>query len=171
MANDKLLKISKKHGYKDGGDFIRLAFVVDDLGSSQVAYVMSNKANLFLEDNPWVNISVFFVEDAVPCVEPLFARFNVSDALQYTGRLVATSYGSAKAIKSCTRAKRAFYIQDLAFILNNRVNPDDILKDDSIVKFCRAKDHYEFLKSKGYNVSPVIVEDFDINKILETLSE
>lgn len=154
-------------------NFQQLGFVVDDLGASQVSYLLIKNTNDFLEKRHDVNINLFFEDNFIPCLEPKFARFNTYDAFVFDGTLIATSLNTALTIKNFTRAKRFFYINDLEYLRKNVDQNEwkDILCDNNIVKFTRCDDYRTYLILQGYNIHPIVVEDFNLDKILEVIND
>jgi hypothetical protein len=154
-------------------NFQPVGFVVDDLGASQVSYLLIKNANQLLSSRHDININVFFEDNFIPCVEPKFARFNTKDAFVFDGSLIATSLKTALTIKNFTRAKRFFYINQLENLRKSTSQDEwnNILCDKNIVKFARCVDYKDELISKGYDIHPEVVEDFDLNKILEVIND
>ncbi len=173
MAKNELEKEYRKYGYTKEQGFLQLAFVLPNLSSSQASYLCINVCNNIVEKTAALNLSLFFCENSPPCVPIKIARFHLRDACIYTGHLIAIDQETLNAISNFTRAKRYFYIQDLTWLTDSRFYKKetmDLMKDDSIIKIAKCKDHKDYLLNKGYNIHPIIVEDFDIDAILSIVT-
>jgi hypothetical protein len=162
-------------GYDIFNGFKKVGFAIDSLAAGQISFTCVENTNKWLASNFGVNFSIFYEQNALPCVSPQFARFHIRDAIGFEGDLIATSYNTLKSIKGATRSKRYYYINDIEWWrpwFKDSINEIKALsQDDSIVKFCRSQDHRDRLLDMGFEVSPIIVEDFNIDKILEIINE
>jgi hypothetical protein len=79
----------------------------------------------------------------------------------FKGHLIATSAASARFIKEPAMCKKYFYINNYRDILS----ASDALYDNSIVKFARCHDYLHRLAADNISISPVVVEDFDVEAI------
>lgn len=168
MHKNELASEAKENGYSNKR-FLKLAFIVEDLGPSQIAAILVNQSNKALYDSIGFNISLFFVEQIPPCVDPMFARYHVADLVDFDGYVVATSVKTAKEMMSAKRAKKCFYITDIVQVMNNLKDKAliDILEDTNILKITRSKDYFDKLRELGYHINTNIIKDFDIPKFLE----
>ncbi len=151
---------------------LKIAFVFDDLNASQPAYQCIKALNSLTIRSSDIEPSIFFIEQALPCIEPKFARYHVRDSLWYEGHLIATSVKTAMSIKLSTRAKRYFYIQDLEWLRQN-CNTEDwksIMEDDNFIKICRCKDHAKAIHEAGFIISPAAIENYNIQKFVELIN-
>ena len=150
-------------------DFDMLGFAIKDLASSQVAYELTYNANEWLRKNYRLNIALFYQEQWLASLAPEFAQYHMSEAVAFSGSLVATSLGTAFAIKNAVRAKRFFYINDLEYLRPNfnKEQWDDVMNDQSITKFARCNDYVDQLRDFGYEIDSRTVPSFEIDKILE----
>lgn len=146
--------------------FRKIGFLVDSIGPGQVPYLCIDQCNKWLSQDFSLTFSLFYLENAQPCLQPFFARFHAKDAMAFTGHLIATSNSTLDVLKSCMRAKRYYYINDLTWINN----PSMALQDKSIVKFTKCEDYYNKLKD-SIEISQKIVKDFNISKVLEIINE
>lgn len=154
-------------------EFKQIGFILDSLAAAQIPYLLIKNANDFLDKRFDININIFFEDNFIPCLEPKFARFHIKDAFIFDGVLIATSLSTVLTIKNFTRSKRFFYINDLENLrkTTSQNDWDNILKDKDIVKFTRCEDYRNELVSQGYDIHPIIVENFDIEKILEVTND
>ena len=151
---------------------VKLAFVVEDLNASQVGYQSVRELNILSERSSEIEPSIFFIEQSWPCMAPKFARYHVRDSLWYDGHLIATSLKTALSIRTSTRAKRYFYIQDLEWLRGN-CDLDgwkSIMSDEGYVKICRCKDHAKEVHEAGFCVNLIVIENFEINKFVELIN-
>lgn len=166
-----LSKELKQTGYN--GECTMVGFCVNDLGMNQIAYTLIKNVNSWLEDNFGLNPSIFFIENNMTCLPVKFPRFHLKDANVFTGHLIATDIKTVINLSYVHRCKKYYYINDLFEIINAKNDSGiiDILKDKEIIKFCRSKDHREYLMKKGYLIHDIIVDDFDLNQILEIIND
>ncbi len=143
----------------------KVAFVLDNLAANQIAYSLIYNSNQFLEKNADVNISIFFVDNMLPCVLPKFARFNITELSSFDGTLIATSFKTALLVKNATRSKRYWYVSDMEWTKGNFTSFDklnDLFCDQSIVKISRSKDFVQ-------NIPPIkdiqVIEDYNVEEL------
>jgi hypothetical protein len=153
-------------------DFNMVGFAVEDLCSSQTAYTLVYNCNEYLRKDYKLNLSIFYQEQWFPSLKPEFAQYHIAEAVAFSGHLIATSVNTAFSIKNATRSKRYYYIYDLENLRPscNQEYWDLVMNDDQIVKFTRSEDYLEYLRLAGYDVNPVVVPSFDIDKILEIIN-
>lgn len=168
MYKNELLIEAKNNGYSNK-HFLKIAFIVEDLGPSQIAAILVNQANRALYNSIGFNISLFFIEQIPPCVDPMFARYHVADLIDFDGYVIATSVKTAKEMMNAKRAKKCFYITEIVQILNNPKDKEliDILDDNSVLKITRSKDYFDKLRELGHHINTNIIKDFEIGKFLE----
>jgi hypothetical protein len=152
-----------------------IGFILDDIGACQSAYLCIKNSNKFLKENIDTCISIFYSENILPCMNPRFARYHISDCTNFEGHLIATSIQSALICKEVSKSKKYYYINDLEWIRphfdKNKEELNSILYDNSVIKFTRCEDYKKELKNNGVNVNDKIVKDFDISTILEIINE
>ncbi len=172
---DKLLiRTAKKVGYSEDTGFAKLGFVFSDLYASQMPYLCIFNSNRWLSNNLGLNISIFYEDNSPPCIKPEFARFHISSSVGFDGDLIATSFKTALSAKVSSRSRRYYYINDMEWLRGNFAHSKEefksIMLDDSIVKFTRCQDYLDTMTGQGINISPVVVPDFDIDRILEIVN-
>lgn len=174
MLAREILKPAKICGYSENNGLGKLGFVIEDLSNGQIPYFCINNANVFLNQSIGIDISIFYENNAFPCVFPRFARYHVTEIVGFTGKLIGTSFKSMLSSLSGHRCDKFFYINELEWEkLNFPYSKEDfqrVMFNDKIVKFTRCKDYFERLTKCGVSVSPIIVEDFNIGKILEVIN-
>lgn len=149
----------------------KLAFALTELGSGQIPYICISESNQFLNKKTDLDIVIFYEESAVPCVALDFARFHVRDSCYFKGNLICTSLSTIKSTEKAFCAKRFFYINDIIEQIKNKEEFDLVMKNKDIVKFTRCGDYYDYLTKLRYELSDIIVKDFDINTILQLMKE
>lgn len=149
-----------------------LAFVLEDLSASQTAYSLVYNTNKWLQDNIDVCISIFYMNNYMPCIQPRFARFHTADIATFDGTLIATSFKTAMQLKKATRASRYYYITDLEWLRQwfDFSADQTVMTSKDIGKVVRSPDflNNQFLRDDK-NIK--VIEDYDISKFVELANE
>lgn len=154
----------------------KIGFVVNNLGASQVAYTLIKAVNDAVHNDYRNSICTFVTSLVIPCIDVAFPQFHLREAPQFDGVLIATDFSSALSIKDATRSSRYYYVNDLEWTRSHVFRHkqevvDSVLKNDDIVKFARSEDHKAYMEDRGVRVSDILVEDFDIEKIVEIIND
>lgn len=158
-------------GFSTETGFTQIGFLIDDLSASQISYLSIHNTNEWLKNNFGLDIAVFcqFFGN-IPCLTPSFARFHVRDISAYFGNLIATTLDNAKLLTNAPRTKKFYYINYPDWNLYDKEDLDLIYNDRSIIKFARSEDYLRKIRELGYDISNIVVEDFNIDKICEVLN-
>jgi hypothetical protein len=146
-----------------------LAFVIEDLAANQLAYSLIYNANQWLESNLDGTVSIFYMDNLIPCILPKFPRYQATDIIPFDGTLVATSFKTANLIKKATRARRYYYLNDLEWKRNwTDCTIDkilDIVDNNDIGLIGRSESHISEIPipKKGFR----IIEDYDVTQFME----
>lgn len=147
----------------------KIGFVLDDIGPTQLLYILSNSINEYYKTLWDTNLSVFMIDIAPPCMEMNFATFYASDAATFDGLLVATSYKSWKAIQKSV-AKKVLYVNFLEKQDKNSSEYSswiDIIKDNQIIKVWRAKEYLDFYKKIFPEIiHETVIQDLEAKEII-----
>jgi len=153
-----------------------IAFVLDNLAASQISHSAIYQINKYLAENSH-NVSVFFLDTAMPCLVAGFAVHHVRDAGHFYGTLIATSLKTMVEIKDCTRCARYYYVNELEwkrpwFSKQDKMDFTNIMLDKGIGKFCRSHDHANVLSDEFAvnSLSESPIEHFQMDKILEIIN-
>ena len=146
----------------------KIGIALDNLGPSQVAYTAIYQGNIFASMGYKNNINLFFLEQKVPCIHPIFGRFHAADSVSFDGLIISTSLTSLEGVKKAHRANHYLYLQDVDIIRGwtDKNKHDNLINSVDKVIF-RSEEHYNLYKEYGYKLSKNIIKDFDINQILE----
>lgn len=165
---------ARRNGFSATNGFTQVGFVVPSIDANQVAFTCITNCNRWLVNNFGMSFSVFYDKEYAPCIDPLFPRFHLADALGFEGHLIATSMSAALNIKTATKSRRYYYIYDLEWLRRgytfSKEQTESILANDEIIKFARAKDHVEEIKKAGCTKLHGVVEDFNIEQIMEIIN-
>lgn len=175
MSKDNFLKKVKQTGYHTDHGLTQISFVIDQLSSNQIACIMTDTVNSWLDNNFGIDPIAFYIDNSFPSIPLKFPRYHACDLVGYQGNIIATSLSTILAAKNSFQGHKFFYIQDLewerGWCKYNKDQTNEILNDTNIVKFCRSADHRDYITKSGYKVLDKIVEDFNIADILEIIND
>lgn len=171
MLPEQAIKAANQSIEKLWGNKRNLGFFLVHKNQSQVAYVLIEKINQFLENNPYINISLYTSQQTQNVSVCKFGCFGAIEAKHHVGPLVCCDPVSLSSALISKRSSIYYYAYDPLFLQNNH----DILKiinENKIPVILRSEEHKKFMK----NYIPVefmdsVVEDFDIKKIMEIVYE
>lgn len=150
-------------GRPNGVDIMKLNFLVDNLGASQLSYQLINAANQLTEEGQY-QIIVFFDQLQRHYITPNFVTMQIVEAWAQSGIGIATSlFTASKLTELPCMSPKFYYMWDLGMIRDDTTY--DITKNilrTGIIPIVRHGYHGLVLRNR-YNIeSTLIVKDFNL---------
>jgi hypothetical protein len=150
---------------------MKLGFLLDNLGPSQLAYSVIRGVNEYLEKGGDVPV-VLFYERLLPfCLTPHTASMQLAEAWTFDGLLVATSFRTAEKLINLPAARlrsHFFWCYDLEWVrfANKAYRPlADVYRSPRLRLLGRGPDHKAALET-AWNVPVGTMEELDIEYLL-----
>jgi hypothetical protein len=149
----------------------KIGFLVNNLGSCQLAYYLIRNTNKYLESNYLDDVIAFYENISKPCIPMNFAAMQIYEAWNYNGDLIATNIETASKLLSFpSRGKKIFYIWDLEWIrLTSKYFSQMryLYQNEKLILWARGNTHKELIED-CWNVNVAgVVDDFNMKQIVE----
>lgn len=153
------------------GDNKTIGFVTTKLNGGQMPFIMINQINDYLSNHHDVDLHLYADPRQMPILTPICSVFNYIESSVYRGNIIACDPAAINVAINAKQAKPFYYAYDP--LLLNLLSKDAItfLYDQKIPCITRNKEHKELLSSVGFIVQKTFVPDFEIDKLLEAISE
>jgi hypothetical protein len=144
-----------------------ICFVIDKLSSSQKAFSLIKQINKYLEHYSTIELSIYSIYNEMPVVLSHTGIYNAGELNDFNGHAIATDLHTLYYVLDSDRPHKYLYLYDIHSI--NHLNDKQIkfLKDSNIKIFTRNNDYRQLLIQKSFEVSPILVPDFEIETILK----
>jgi hypothetical protein len=142
-----------------------LAFVLNDLGPSQLAFSLISRANERCRVEPLYSFLLFYEDITRPCVTPLFPIMPSAEMVGFRGTLVGTSLATLEKARRVIGARPALYLNDLEWtrpwVRKDWGHLSSVYCDERIKLFARSEDHAE-LFDRCWGRRPAVVPPEEI---------
>ncbi len=162
---------AKKTIFSDFPQVPKLGFVLHNLFTSEIAAKTILTSNLLLEENPYVDISLFYMDKRLPIITPKFAIYSSNEINVYSGTLVATDITSWQASLNSPSLSKYLYLYDVNMAA---MAPKDLIKkvnDSNFKIISRTPKHIDYLKKLGYNMENRSFFDISKEMIMGLMNE
>lgn len=146
---------------------MKLGFIIDNFGSSQLAYNLIKKLNEFLENRQDICIIGFFENLQRQVTLPNFCTMNVTETYGFDGTVVCTNPEQVQMIKRFPGPKRIiYYVHNLPWIPYKGLEVEyfqDVFCDPSIEIQTRCEDYAALIKNnfgRDSTVNKMEIEKF-----------
>lgn len=153
---------------------MKIGFLVNDLGPSELNYFLCRNANAFLARRPRDSVALFYENICRPAFPAHFAVNHVSEAYGLAMPLVATSLATAERLLGFPKATpRVFYCWDLEW---TRLGVQDyrtlqaVYGNRRLPLWARGREHAEIIASCWNRPSPGVVDAFNFDDIEREIS-
>lgn len=154
---------------------MKLGFLVNNLGPSQLSYFLIRNTNLALAERAELDAVVFYETMTRPCLSPCFATMQLPEAFAFDGVAIATSLaGAARLLHFAGTSKKFLYVWDLEWI---RMQQKDfaslrsIYGNQELTLLARSADHKKLLEDSWNRPVKAVVDDFCMRSILEAVND
>lgn len=157
---------------------MKIGFLVDNLGASQLSYYLGRNVNNYLEENPSSDIVCYYDSFERNCVNNNFATVNMIEGWNQSGAMIATSENTANKLSSFIGTRnKFFYIWDIVYYLKrfsgrkyvDTFTADSIYSNKDLKLICRSKTHAEIIKNNFNREVEYIVDNLNIHQIVEVI--
>lgn len=152
---------------------MKLGFIVNNLGPSQLAYYLVKNLNDMVANRPELDAVIFYENVAKPCLQPRFAAMQALEAWGYNGVVTATTLSSAERLLSCpSPARKFFYVWDLEWTRGQGEFRyfQRIYGNPKLELIARSAQHASVISSVWNRPVAGIVDDCDYRQFLEIAS-
>jgi len=149
---------------------MKLGIAVNDLGASQLNFLLIQRANELVGSRRDLDIILFYENIVRPCLPMNFAVMQIAECWGFDGPVVATTFNTAeKLLRFPSSPRKLFYVWDLEWtrmrqklfrsLLSVYGNPD-------LTLLARCQDHADAIR-QCWNREALVVEDCDLDRIIE----
>jgi|SRR6185312_2242787 len=97
-----------------------IGILVDNLGHSELSYLLCKNINNFLERYSGIDVIVYCNQHFLSIIKPLFSVMQLNECFGHIGPLISTSIDTALFMERvCNQAQKFFYVWDLEFLRHN----------------------------------------------------
>lgn len=151
---------------------MKIGFLVNNLGGSQLAYYLIRNVNFHLDKNYLIDVIAFYENLTKPCVPMSFASMPINEAWNYQAdAIIATNLATAaKLLSFPTPAKKIFYVWDIEWLrLKQRYFRElrGIYSSPKIELWARSASHAELISDCWNKDVKGVVNDFNMNEIVK----
>lgn len=159
---------------------MKIGFLVDNLGASQLSYYLGRNVNSYLEENPGSDIVCYYDSFERSCVNNNFATVNIIEAWNQGGAMIATSENTANKLANFIGTRnKFFYIWDVVCYLKRFAGkryvdtfiPDNVYSNKDLKLICRSKSHAKIIENNFNREVEYIVDNLNIHQIMEVISD
>lgn len=145
-----------------------IGIILPHLGPSQISFMVINHINSVLSHTCDFDFTLFFSQQAHPCVKPNCATMNITEIWGFSGLLIASSLeDAASSLKVVGDIKRLYYIQDLEWLTKQNYEYNlSIMQDPKLTLICRSKEHSEAIQRYCGRKPTLILPNFNIRNII-----
>jgi hypothetical protein len=152
---------------------IKLNFLVEHLGNSQLAYYLTRELNKLSDERPDVDPIVFYNTITKPTMICKFAKMQMVQAWGQEGHTIATSCATArKMLTFPSPTKKYLYVWDLEWLRGEHRHYNmftDVYHHPEIQLIARNVWHASVIHDV-FNIDKIeVVEDFDYVRLLEVI--
>ena len=158
---------------------MKLGFLVDNLGASQLGYYISRNVGDYLENNPQDSITCYYENFEVKCAQTNFATMNIIEGWDQNGTMIATSEQTAKKLLNFVGTnEKFFYVWDLGLFYElvagrkylKTFDMQNIFFEEDLTLICRNNLHAQLIENNFNRKVIYTVDNFDIDKIMEIVN-
>jgi hypothetical protein len=150
----------------------KLGVSVRDFGSNEISYLTSREINLYLKENYDTDIIGFYETPVKQSFSCEFATMSVCELWGYDGPVIATSLPLADdLIKVITVSRKFFYCYNLDWIFlkyKDYSKLRDIYQHPELELIAPSEEYARIIESV-WRKKPIIIESFNVKKILEVI--
>ena len=153
---------------------IKINFLVEHLGNSQLAYYLILNMNKLVECRQDVDCIAFYNTLLPPCILPKFALMQMFEAWNQGGHTIATSIATARKMLNFSgqQTKLYYYVWDLEWTHGNIRKYDmykDIFLNQNIVIIARSESHAKAIQNCFNREKVYIMDDFNEKQLIEVI--
>lgn len=144
--------------------------MLNNLGPSQLAHGLISQTNALVASRSDVDVVALYESLTRPCLPLNFAAMQVAEGWGFDGPVVATSFSTAeKLIRFPASPKKLFLVWDLEWMRMKQKSFEQLFAvygHTDLTLLARSHDHAKAI-SDCWNREAVVMDDFDLSKIIE----
>lgn len=137
---------------KNDDRIIGVGVVIEDLMANQKAIEFISHANDFLLHNIDIDLCVFTLNVAPPCIKPNFPVLHTTDLHSFQDVVVATSLETLQVAVQSNASHIFHYVYYPEFLSQNAIYKHDQLQDwftrSDVIRFARHIDYMDVLREE-----------------------
>lgn len=154
---------------------MKLGVLLDNIGSSQLAYCFVRNGNRWLANKPTDDIIGFYSNQVMPCLPIQFSIMQMSEAWGYNGNLLATDLLTAtKMLRFPSAKSRLFYVWDMEWLRAHTRKSyrgmEQIYRNPALKLLARSEEHKNIIEDCWNTKVTAVVGDFEMEKVFACLS-
>jgi len=158
---------------------MKLGFLVDNMGASQLGYYIGKNISDHLEQYPQSNLTCYYENFERQCAHTNFATMNIIEGWDQDGAMIATSENTArKLLNFIGTQEKFFYVWDLELFYEliagkkyiKTFDMTNIFFEESLTLICRNSLHAQLIENNFNRQVKYTVDNFDIKKIMEIVN-
>lgn len=151
----------------------KLSLLLNNTGSSQIAYFAIREINKMAEKRPSVDATIFYENIQRNCLPPNFAIMQIAEAWNQDGSIIATSLSTAHKMMGFMSQKKFFYVWDLEWIRNGGQSQYEhyfqVYTNDSVGLIARSESHKKCIENAFNREVVGVVPDCNMDKMIEVI--
>jgi hypothetical protein len=145
-------------------------FLVNNLGSNQLAYYLIRNINQYLDRENPTDIIIFYEQLTRPCFIPNCAVMYTQEAWSYDGVVIATNLSTAeKLLRFPSPKKKYFYVWDLEWLRHSGKFSDykKLYRNPELKLIARSVQHAHIIEQCWNTSVAAIIENVNIEKLVQ----
>ncbi len=149
---------------------MRLGIVLNNLGSSQQAFMAISYINTLLHNKFIKDATLFYCENVASVIKPLCMSTSVDKVFQFDGTLITTNLYTYSLVRTA-KGRKVLYLWDLEWLRGNGnyIANNELLNEVEIL-ICRSDSHAKCIENYC-NRKPIVIPNFNLKMIVETINE
>ena len=147
-----------------------IAVLLSYLNGSQLSYLALKEIKGFGKNDPYTELSVYYVNKELPISTPLCATYSISELGFYRGAAISTDIQTAYLAAQNPKINNIFYVYDLLQLQG--VSPEiirEIIGKGTII-IARSKEHKKALEAGlGIKISDEVVLEINLVRFKEII--
>lgn len=148
----------------------KLAFLVPDLGPSQLSFRLISQINSFAENHVGFDFCVLYESLQRPCLTMNFASMPIAEGWGFDGPVISTSLSTTRKMLGFPASpKKIFFVWDLEWLtMKDKTFRDlqEVYLNPELTLLSRCDDHAMVLWQM-WGRKAMVIPDFDLPQIIE----
>jgi hypothetical protein len=151
---------------------LSIGFICYGAAGSELMYEVLENSNNYLSHNGYTEFLLFTIEKDIPIVNPLYAKYTITELDTYKGIMVALDLPSWQASLLSPSNQRYLYAYEVGRYIQLPKNVINDINNSEAIIISRTENHKHILKSAGFkNVSKICMKYFDVEELMDIIND
>jgi hypothetical protein len=156
---------------------LKLGFMLDNLGASQLAYGLVRSLNNYYQKGGDVPCTLFYERLQTPCLRPLTAMMQTAEGWSFDGTMVAFNISLAAKLLHMPIAqnhKHYFFVWDVEWVRAERKAYrayQPVYSHPNLILLARSADHASLIEDAWNRPVRAVLDSPDVVKLLEIIND